>query len=72
LGGDRFALAMRRTACGLFAVLACSTHHSLAATLEERLRPCLLCHGQNGQSATPETPSLGAQTAPYLLIQIFL
>jgi cytochrome c553 len=63
---------MRRTACSLFAVLACATHHPLAATLEARLGPCLACHGENGQSATPETPSLGAQTAPYLLIQIFL
>jgi cytochrome c553 len=64
---------MRRGAGGLLALLACATHHSAgAATLEERLRPCLACHGENGQSETPETPSLGAQTAPYLLIQIFL
>jgi len=33
---------------------------------------CLACHGEKGQSATPDTPSLGGQPAPYLLIQIYL
>src|SRR5215467_1440439 len=42
------------------------------ATIEERLAPCLACHGENGQSANPEIPSLGAQPSPYLLIQLFL
>jgi len=74
LGGDRFAFAaaLQRSACGLFALLASAALQASAATLDERLRPCLACHGENGQSGTPETPSLGAQTAPYLLIQIFL
>lgn len=45
---------------------------SMAAPLSERLAPCFACHGENGQSTTPETPSLGAQTAPYLLIQLYL
>src|SRR5262249_55518296 len=44
----------------------------VAATLAERMPACLACHGENGQSGFPETPSLGAQPAPYLLIQIFL
>jgi cytochrome c553 len=43
-----------------------------AATIEERLAPCLACHGEKGQSANPEVPSLGAQPSPYLLIQLFL
>lgn len=34
--------------------------------------PCLACHGERGQSAIAEVPSLGAQTAPYLLIQLYL
>jgi len=74
-GSDRPVLwaALRGGACGLLAFLACAAHQSAAAaTPEERLRPCLACHGENGQSETPETPSLGAQPAPYLLIQIFL
>jgi cytochrome c553 len=43
-----------------------------AATLEERIAPCLACHGEKGQSETENTPSLGAQQAPYTLIQLFM
>jgi len=43
-----------------------------ADSLQERMAPCLACHGERGQSAVPEVPSLGAQTSPYLLIQLFL
>ena len=42
------------------------------ATLEERLAPCLTCHGEKGQSTTPEVPSLGAQPAFYVTIQLFM
>jgi cytochrome c553 len=45
---------------------------SLAETLDERAAPCLACHGEKGQSATPDVPSLGGQPAPYLLIQLYL
>ncbi len=44
----------------------------LAETFEERVAPCLACHGEKGQSETPDVPSLGAQPAPYLLIQLYL
>jgi cytochrome c553 len=54
-------------------MLVCATSFSVpAATLEERIAPCLACHGENGQSTNPEIPSLGAQTAPYTLIQLFM
>src|ERR1041384_4771083 len=43
-----------------------------AATLAERMEPCLACHGEKGKSETPEVPSLGAQPAPYTLIQLYL
>ena len=43
-----------------------------ADTLEARLAPCLACHGEKGQSAIPEVPSLGAQPAFYLTIQLFM
>ncbi len=33
---------------------------------------CTACHGEHGQSQTPEVPSLGGQPAPYLLIQLYL
>lgn len=43
-----------------------------AASLEERLAPCLACHGKKGQSEIPEVPSLGAQPAFYITIQLFM
>jgi cytochrome c553 len=45
---------------------------AFAATLVERIQPCLACHGEKGQSETPEVPSLGAQPAGYTLIQLYL
>jgi cytochrome c553 len=36
------------------------------------LSACMVCHGESGQSQLPETPSLGGQPAPYLLIQLYL
>jgi cytochrome c553 len=44
----------------------------VAATLEERLAPCLACHGEHGQSASPEVPALGAQPAFYVTIQLYM
>jgi cytochrome c553 len=38
----------------------------------EPLAACIACHGEHGQSATPEVPSLGAQNAAYTLIQLYL
>jgi cytochrome c553 len=43
-----------------------------AETMDERTAPCLACHGEHGQSETENTPSLGAQQAPYALIQLFM
>ena len=43
-----------------------------AETVAEKLTVCLACHGEKGQSETPEVPSLGAQNSPYTLIQIYL
>src|SRR3954452_7563121 len=43
-----------------------------AQKFEERVAPCLACHGERGQSETENTPSLGAQQAPYVLIQLFM
>jgi len=41
-------------------------------TLETRLAACLACHGANGQSATPEVPSLGGQPVFYLTVQLLM
>ncbi len=61
---------MRKTITALaFALIASSAS---AETIEERIAPCLACHGENGQSETENTPSLGGQQAPYALIQLFM
>lgn len=56
-------------AAALFLVCTASAP---AQNVQERLKTCLACHGENGQSTTPLTPSLGAQPAFFLSIQIFL
>lgn len=43
-----------------------------AQTVQDRLKTCLACHGEKGQSTTPDTPSLGAQPAFFLNIQMFM
>src|SRR6478609_9333365 len=43
-----------------------------AETVQERAVVCLACHGERGTSQTENTPSLGAQNAPYALIQLFM
>jgi cytochrome c553 len=41
-------------------------------SVEERLPTCLACHGETGQSQTPEVPSLGGQPEFYLTIQLYM
>src|SRR6185312_2326642 len=62
---------MHKTTIAAFAValLASSLH---GETIEERAAACFACHGEKGQSETENTPSLGAQQAPYALIQLFM
>jgi len=61
---------MRKIIAALaFAFIATSVN---AETIAERAAPCLACHGEKGQSETENTPSLGAQQAPYALIQLFM
>jgi cytochrome c553 len=61
---------MRKIIAALvFALLASSAG---AQKFEERIAPCLACHGEKGQSENENTPSLGAQQAPYSLIQLYM
>lgn len=53
-------------------VLCAWTARAGADSIQERFAPCLACHGEKGQSANPEIPSLGAQPSPYVLIQLYL
>jgi cytochrome c553 len=43
-----------------------------AQPLAERRPACLACHGENGQSETPETPSLGGQPEFYVTVQLLM
>jgi cytochrome c553 len=53
--------------------LGCSVALPAAAqTVRERLPTCLACHGENGQSQNPEVPSLGAQQAFYVTVQLLM
>src|ERR1700720_2322744 len=45
---------------------------SAVADTPEKLVPCLACHGEKGQSENEKVPSLGAQPAPYSVIQLFM
>jgi cytochrome c553 len=56
----------------VIALIVFTTFASAAAPQDERLAQCFACHGENGDSQNPEIPSLGAQTSPYLLIQLYL
>jgi cytochrome c553 len=57
----------------LILVCAWTVSGSLSAqTIDKRIAQCWSCHGDNGQSPNPETPSLGAQTSPYALIQLYM
>jgi len=65
-----FDLALRVLAAA--GLLVSTSRVVFAETIAERAAPCLACHGEGGQSETPEIPSLGGQPAPYLLIQLYL
>src|SRR5260370_39664423 len=65
---------MRRTgrAAAFLAVLRAGTPPAFAADMDEKLEPCLACHGAQGQSELENVPSLAAQTAPYTMLQLFM
>jgi cytochrome c553 len=67
---DGIARPVRKTITALALVFVAVS--ASAETFEDRVAPCLACHGEKGQSETENTPSLGAQQAPYALIQLFM
>ena len=66
---------MRKLALALLSAVALG-HSTLlpaaAQTVQARLPVCLACHGQNGQSENPGVPSLGAQQAFYVTVQLLM
>jgi cytochrome c553 len=68
------ASSMRKTTTMFMALALASLAASskAAETIEQRAATCFACHGEHGQSAMENTPSLGGQQAPYALIQLFM
>jgi cytochrome c553 len=52
--------------------LACAVLPAKADPFQERVAPCLACHGESGQSQNDNIPSLGAQQPAYALIQLYM
>jgi cytochrome c553 len=63
---------MKKTTIIAILALAFLAPFANAETIEERAVACFACHGEHGTSETENTPSLGAQQAPYALIQLFM
>ncbi|MFX6911463.1 c-type cytochrome, partial [Acinetobacter baumannii] len=61
---------MRKTIAAL--ALAFVASSAGAQKIEQRVAPCLACHGEKGRSENENTPSLGGQQAPYTLIQLYM
>jgi len=53
-------------------VIIAGTLSASADKLTERVAPCLSCHGDDGQSYNVGTPSLGAEPALFVMIQLYL
>jgi len=45
---------------------------AVAQSVDERFTVCLACHGADGQSRIPDTPSLGGQPSFFVVAQLFL
>lgn len=62
-----------RSFAAAFLALGCLAALPVAAqTVKERLPTCLACHGENGQSQIEGVPSLGAQQAFYVTVQLLM
>ena len=67
----RFGGAGARLRDAAVGAVLCWAAPVLSGPLDERLAPCLACHGASGTSETPEVPSLGGQPASFILIQLY-
>ncbi len=69
---EEYRLCISLLLLAALVILAALPYRTAAATIDERLAPCLACHGEKGQSAIPETPSLGGQPQFYLSVQLYM
>jgi cytochrome c553 len=53
-------------------LLVAGTYSVWAQNLSDRIAACLSCHGDDGQSYIVGTPSLGAEPALFVMIQLYL
>jgi cytochrome c553 len=65
-------MARKRILADLALLLCLLPSPAGAQPLQERLAPCLACHGESGKSQTAEVPSLGGQPAFYLMVQTYM
>ena len=63
---------MRRFAAALMLGCCFVAPPAAAQSVQERLLTCLACHGEHGQSQTPDVPSLGAQQGFYVTVQLLM
>jgi cytochrome c553 len=61
-----------RSFAAVLALVSFATLPAAAQTVQERLPTCLGCHGENGQSQIEGVPSLGAQQAFYVTVQLLM
>jgi cytochrome c553 len=54
------------------AALPAAAQSVAGQNVKMRLPTCLACHGETGQSQNPEVPSLGAQQAFYVTVQLLM
>src|SRR5262245_65333209 len=45
--------------------------HAQAQTLQDKIAACTACHGETGQSANPDIPSIGGQPKLFVMYQLF-
>jgi cytochrome c553 len=67
--GDGFAHSLRLIVAAVL-LLAPGAAHAEVKYFPERQPLCVQCHGANGVSPTPETPSLGGIAELYALLQL--
>jgi cytochrome c553 len=66
------AIVWRPLALGLAAAAFCASTASPQTVIAERIKVCGACHGEDGNSQTPNIPSLAGQPQFFLVNQLIL
>lgn len=65
-------MSLHTAALAAVCVLAIHPGAGATASTEDRLVPCMVCHGEGGSGADPHTPLLAGQPSFYAITQLFL